>query len=114
MYFEAIVVVCILMPCFEYLIFVCFLFDSGAIKYYFTIVYFTDAQTEEEYAWIQPVQFFSFILPKQYSSVRQGSCCWRALCIQVIKSLKIPYLSSDSAFRQETELWNSVKPCSEI
>lgn len=56
------------MPCFECLIFVWFLFDSGATKYYFAFVYLIDVQTEEEYTWIQPVQFFSIVLPKQDSS----------------------------------------------
>lgn len=50
------------MPCFECLIFICFWFASGAIKYYIDFVYFIYVQTEEEYNWIQPVKFFSKVV----------------------------------------------------
>lgn len=81
--FEVIVIVCILMPCFACLISVFFfLLNSGAVRYYVAFVCFIDVQTEEEYTWIKPVLFFSFILTKQDLSGQQEGHYWRALCIQ--------------------------------
>lgn len=98
------------MPCFECLIFVHFLFDSGATKYYFAL--FISLMSKQRRNILGSNQF-SFSALFCLSRIHQGSkvvvaeelsaCSTEQCNWLVIKSLKTPRLSSDSAFRQKRQ-----------